>query len=155
MANKIVNKNPYTQVARETAGQSQFFAQALTLDGKKLAQGEAYWSSDVELLARSVASIGYDKLQSLGIENTYLTDAVPGRYSGPQYRADSEPQEKERTAFAQDFFERVCPNLREVISEATEEYYVDRLPNEEAARIAAEDQGDALAKTLEYVEGRR
>lgn len=153
MANKIVNKNPYTQVARETAGQSQFFAQALTLDGKKLAQGEAYWSSDVELLARSVASIGYDKLQSLGIENTYLTDAVPGRYSGPQYRADSEPQEKERTAFAQDFFERVCPNLREVISEATAEYYMDRLPNEEAARMAAESRARASLKTLENVEG--
>ena len=155
MANKIVNKNPYTQVARETAGQSQFFTQALTLDGKKLAQGEAYWSSDVELLARSVAAIGYDKLQSLGIENTYLTDAVPGRYSGSQYRADPEPQEKERTVFAQDFFDRVCPYLREVISDVTEKHYMDQLPNEEAARMVAENQGDALAKTLEYVEGRR
>lgn len=155
MASKIVNKNPYTQVMRDTSGQSHFFAQALTLDGKKLAQGESYWSSDVEILARSVAAIGYDKLRSMGIENTYLTDAVPERYSGSRYRADSEPQGKERDAFYQDFFERVCPRLQETIRDATEDHYAERLPNEEESRITAEKPENVLAGMLENAEGGR
>ncbi len=149
MASRIVNDNPYENTRKEMNGLSRFYSNAMTLDGKKLEKGDPYWSSEVEIFARNLASIGYDKLKEKGIENTYLTDSVPHRYSHPGYRADPDPQDKERETFAKDFFEQTLPHLQKMALESAAEHYAERLPNEEAASLAAETQEAVAARQPE------
>jgi hypothetical protein len=120
LCGKMVNKNPYSEESKVTSNISLFMSNAMTLDGKKVVDNP-YWSAPHELLARNMASIGYDKLQADGVTNTYLTDSVPERFSGEHYRADPDPQGAERTLFAQSFFEEVLPQIRESLEKAVEQ----------------------------------
>lgn len=146
MARKVVNDNPYSAVARDLQGNSAFLSDAMTLDGKKVVE-DPYWSAPHELLARSVSSIGYDHLLDDGVENTYLTDAAPRRYSSSGYRADPEPQGDERKRFAAEFFEQVAPYLREKAQEAAEDHFMESMPNE-AAMDKAEYPAEMTARAF-------
>jgi hypothetical protein len=146
MARKMVNDNPYNDAHHELNGNSAFFSNALTLDGKK-ADVSPYWSAPHELLARSVSSIGYDRLMENGVENTYLTDAVPCRYSSVSYRADPDPQGNERKRFSAEFFEKVVPYLREKAQMAIEEHFMEAMPNE-AARNEDESSDGSIARAF-------
>ncbi|MBU2791849.1 hypothetical protein HAQ01_00125 [Acidithiobacillus thiooxidans] len=132
MAGKILNKNPYKEAYQQLRGSSAFLASAITLDGKK-SKENPYWSAPDELLARSAASAGYDRLLEDGVENTYLTDSVPSRYASPTYRADPDPQGEERELFSDAFFEQVAPYFKRLAEDAVEEHLMDKLPNEAAA----------------------
>lgn len=147
MARKVVNYNPYSAVARDLQGNSAFLSDAMTLDGKKVVE-DPYWSAPHELLARSVSSIGYDCLLDDGVENTYLTDAAPRRYSSSGYRADPEPQGDERKRFAAEFFGQVAPYLRERAQEAAEERFMEAMPNEaaSASTLAPADKAERSAE---------
>jgi hypothetical protein len=138
MAGKMVNDNPYERAYISLRRTSDFASNAMTLDGRK-AEKNPYWSSSVELLARSAASACYDRLADMGIENTYLTKSEPCRYSSSSYRADPDPQGVEREAFSNDFFECVVPYLKAQTEEAAEKHFAGVMPNEAAGQAVKKE----------------
>lgn len=106
----VNNHDDYASANKEYGSKTNFYINAQIL-------GE-YWQRDTELVARSVAAFGYDRLKEKGIENTYLTRNAPKIYSNPDvYRADSDPQGFERELFADRFFDDVLPLMKERLSE--------------------------------------
>lgn len=146
LAGRMVNDNPYERAYISLRKISDFAANAMKLDGRK-AERNPYWSSSVELLARSAASACYDRLADMGIENTYLTKSEPHRYSSSLYRGDPDPQGVEREAFSKDFFEQVVPYLKVQAEEAAEKHFAESMPNE-AARQSMKKEDATLTQDM-------